>query len=71
MIDNPATQGRQYAERAKIITHLEDRGAARQAWQSAEFWEEGIVFSSPEWPREETLLLYKLRTLQTDPSYRA
>ncbi|WP_166415864.1 sulfatase-like hydrolase/transferase [Cochlodiniinecator piscidefendens] len=61
--DTTTTQ-RQYEMRAEIIEHLEARRTERRAWKPAEFWEDGIVFSSPEWPREETLLLYKLTELQ-------
>jgi hypothetical protein len=53
--------------RGMIIDHIEARRAQRADWKAPEFWEVGIVFSSPEWPREETLHLYKLRTQQGLP----
>ena len=59
---------RKHAMRRQIIDHLEERRAERASWHPAEFWEDGIVFSSPEWPREETLLLYKLKTLVGAPT---
>jgi len=63
-LDDPQTYARQSEMRELIIKHIEERRAERTAWHPAEFWEDGIVFSSPEWPREETLQLYKLRTQQ-------
>lgn len=51
-----------------IIQDMESRRAERHRWKPAEFWEQGIVFSSPEWPREETLLLYKLKVQQGYPT---
>ncbi|KQI69294.1 hypothetical protein AN189_07015 [Loktanella sp. 3ANDIMAR09] len=69
-VNDPATIDRQHVMRDRIMAHLETRRAARSTWTPAAFWEDGIVFSSPEWPREETLLLYKLRSLQADPDYR-
>ena len=44
-----------------VLDHLNERRDERSAWHKAEFWEDGIVFSSPEWPREETLQIYKLK----------
>ena len=64
---DPATFDRQTVMRDLIIDHITHRRAARRDWKPAEFWEDGIVFSSPEWPREETLQLYKLRTQQGYP----
>ncbi len=61
LLDDPTTFERQVRMRAQIIAHLETRRTERSAWKPAEFWEDGIVFSSAEWPREETLLLYKLK----------
>ena len=63
-LDNPQTLARQRIMRDTIIDHMTERRKQRSAWHPAEFWEDGIVFSSPEWPREETLHLYKLRTQQ-------
>ncbi|MEJ8562154.1 sulfatase-like hydrolase/transferase [Yoonia sp. GPGPB17] len=63
-LDDPDTYDRQTMMREMIIDHIVERRAERSGWQPAEFWEAGIVFSSPEWPREETLQLYKLRTQQ-------
>ena len=61
LLEDPQHEDRLKAMREEIIGHLEARRAERKAFKPAEFWEDGIVFSSPEWPREETLLLYKLR----------
>ena len=63
-LDDPQTLARQRIMRDKIIDHMTERRKQRSAWHPAEFWEDGIVFSSAEWPREETLHLYKLRTQQ-------
>lgn len=63
-IDDVLTNDRQHAMRAQIITHYEQRRAEREAWHAQEFWEKGVVFSSPEWPRDETLHLYQLRVQQ-------
>ncbi len=60
-LDDPTTADRQQLMRGMIIDHLESGRADRQKRHPIEFWEAGIVFSSPEWPREETLLLYKLK----------
>ena len=61
-LDDPPTLAQQRIMRDKIIDHMTERRKQRSAWHSAEFWEDGIVFSSPEWPREESLHRYKLRT---------
>lgn len=66
-LNDPATFDRQAQMRGMIIDHIEARRAQRVDWKAPEFWEAGIVFSSPEWPREETLHLYKLRTQQGLP----
>ena len=63
-IADPVTQDIQHQLRAVIIDHLEARRTERARWHRPEFLERGIVFSSPEWPREETLLLFKLRVQQ-------
>lgn len=63
-INDTTTQARQKQMRDIIIEHIKTRRAERSNWHPAEFWEDGIVFSSPEWPREETLHLYKLNTQQ-------
>lgn len=61
LIDDDVTKDRRQAMRKIILDHLKDRRAERSTWHKAEFWEDGIVFSSPEWPREETLQIYKLK----------
>ena len=61
-LGDPQTFERQNEMREQIAAHIAERREVRSAWQPAEFWEDGIVFSSPEWPREEVLHLYKLRT---------
>lgn len=63
-LNDPETHERQRQMRDEIIEHIVARRAERTAWKPAAFWEDGIVFSSPEWPREETLQLYKLRVQQ-------
>ena len=63
-IDDASTGPLQQAMRDIIIEHIEARRAERRKWHPPEFWEDGIVFSSPEWPREETLHLYKLKVQQ-------
>ncbi|MCV6576504.1 MAG: sulfatase-like hydrolase/transferase [Cohaesibacter sp.] len=63
-ITDQTTFARQKAMRDVIIDHLESRRAERAAWHKPEFLERGVVFSSPEWPREETLHLFKLKTQQ-------
>ncbi len=63
-IDDESTNSRQHAMRAKIIAHYEERRAEREAWHAQEFWEKGVVFSSPEWPRDETLHYYQLQVQQ-------
>lgn len=68
LLDDPSLEVRRQSMREEIIAHLEERRAERSNWRPAEFWEDGIVFSSPEWPREETLLLYKLRVLVGHPT---
>lgn len=60
-IDDPSTFARQTDMRKRILEHIQERRAERSKWHKAEFWEDGIVFSSPEWPREETLQVYKLK----------
>jgi len=60
LLKDPEHQNRLKQMRDAVIAHLEDRRAERTKWKPSKFWEDGIVFSSPEWPREETLLLYKL-----------
>lgn len=64
LIDDCHTAERQQLMRAIIIEHYEQRRAEREAWHAQEFWEKGVVFSSPEWPRDETLHLYQLKTQQ-------
>lgn len=66
-LNDAATFERQSVMRERIIDHITERRALRRKWKRAEFWEDGIVFSSPEWPREEALQLYKLRTQQGHP----
>lgn len=61
-LNDPETADRQTTMRRLIADHILERREVRRAWRPAEFWEDGIVFSSPEWPREEALHLYKLRT---------
>ena len=64
LIDDDNTFDRQHAMREKIILHYQERRAEREAWHAQEFWEKGIVFSSPEWPRDEALHLYQLQVQQ-------
>ncbi|MEM7257195.1 MAG: sulfatase-like hydrolase/transferase [Pseudomonadota bacterium] len=64
LIDNPSTHQRQLQMRQMIIDHYETRREEREAWHSPEFWERGIVYSSAEWPRDETLHLYQLQQQQ-------
>lgn len=66
LIDDPATFKRQHQMRAVIIKHYEQRREERENWHPSEFWEKGIVFSSPEWPRDETLHLYQLKIQQEE-----
>lgn len=66
-LGDPAISERQSVMREMIIDHITERRALRRKWKPAQFWEDGIVFSSPEWPREEALQLYKLRTQQGHP----
>lgn len=54
----------QHNMRDLIIDHIEERRSERAIWHKPDFLERGIVFSSPEWPREETLQLYKLKVQQ-------
>lgn len=61
LIDDDETKDRRQTMRKIILDHLTDRRTERSTWHKAEFWEDGIVFSSPEWPREETLQIYKLK----------
>ncbi len=63
-IDDESTADRQQRMRDRIIEHYETRRAEREAWHAPEFWEQGVVFSSPEWPRDETLHLYQLKVQQ-------
>lgn len=63
-IEDESTTERQHTMRALIITHYEERRIEREAWHAQEFWEKGVVFSSPEWPRDETLHLYQLKVQQ-------
>lgn len=63
-IKDASTFSHQEIMRDIIINDLESRRTERSDWKPAKFWEDGIVFSSPEWPREETLLLYMLRVQQ-------
>ncbi len=63
-ISDEATFLRQRQMRDAIIEHIEARRDERRTWHREEFWEAGIVFSSPEWPREETLQLFKLKVQQ-------
>ena len=64
LIDDTATDALQHAMRARLITHYEERRAEREAWHAPEFWEQGIVYSSAEWPRDEALHLYQLQAQQ-------
>lgn len=64
LTEDETTFAMQREMRDLIIEHIEERRTERTAWHPAEFWEDGIVFSSPEWPREETLHLYKLKVQQ-------
>ncbi len=68
LVDDPELDALRAKMRKHIIADLENRRSERRAWKPAEFWEDGIVFSSPEWPRDETLLLYKLKTLAGLPT---
>ena len=52
--------------RAATIVHYRQRREERENWHAQEFWEKGVVFSSPEWPRDETLHLYQLETQQLE-----
>lgn len=67
LIDDDATFERQQYMRQLIINHYEKRREEREAWHAPEFWEQGIVFSSAEWPRDETLHLYQLKQQQGIP----
>ena len=64
LINDESTTERQHSMRAQIIEHYEQRRKERETWHPQEFWERGVVFSSPEWPRDETLHLYQLKTQQ-------
>ena len=64
-IGDESTFDRQCKMRALIIKHYEERRTEREHWHPQEFWEQGIVYSSPEWPRDETLHLYQLKVQQT------
>ncbi len=61
LIDDEPQRDRATKMRQIILDHLTQRRDERSKWHKAEFWEDGIVFSSPEWPREETLQVYKLK----------
>ena len=61
LIDDEAQSDQAMKMRQIILDHLTQRRDERSKWHKAEFWEDGIVFSSPEWPREETLQVYKLK----------
>lgn len=61
LIDDESCQSITANMRQIILDHLNQRRDERSKWHKAEFWEDGIVFSSPEWPREETLQVYKLK----------
>lgn len=63
-IDDESTFKRQHALRNLIIEHYEERRDEREQWHPQEFWEKGVVFSSPEWPRDEALHLYQLKVQQ-------
>lgn len=63
-INDPATESLQWSMRAALIAHYEERREERERWHPQEFWEQGVVFSSPEWPREETLHLFQLQVQQ-------
>ena len=63
-IDDTTTAEQQALMRDILINDLETRRKERNEWRPSEFWEDGIVFSSPEWPREEYLLLYMLKAQQ-------
>jgi len=64
LIDDESTANRQHKMRALIVEHYESRREAREAWHEPEFWERGVVYSSSEWPRDETLHLYQLKVQQ-------
>ena len=64
LIADPATFDRQHAMRADIIAHYQQRRSEREVWHAQEFWEQGVVYSSPEWPRDEALHLYQLQVQQ-------
>ncbi len=64
VISDESTFDRQHAMRAQLIVHYEERRAEREAWHAQEFWEKGVVYSSAEWPRDETLHLYQLQVQQ-------
>jgi len=64
LIEDQTTFERQQQMRAAIIVHYKQRREERENWHAQEFWEKGVVFSSPEWPRDETLHLYQLETQQ-------
>ena len=59
-----STFDRQCKMRALIIKHYEERRTEREHWHPQEFREQGIIYSSPEWPRDETLHLYQLKVQQ-------
>ncbi|MBO6918727.1 MAG: sulfatase-like hydrolase/transferase [Rhizobiaceae bacterium] len=61
LVDEETQRNRATKMREIILDHLTQRRDERSKWHKAEFWEDGIVFSSPEWPREETLQVYKLK----------
>lgn len=64
LISDKTTHDIQHKMRDLIIDHLEERREERAEWHKPDFLERGIVFSSPEWPREETLQLFKLKVQQ-------
>jgi arylsulfatase A-like enzyme len=61
LLDNETCKDKLLEMQQIVLDHITARRKERSDWQKAEFWEDGIVFSSPEWPREETLQLYKLK----------
>jgi hypothetical protein len=61
LLDNETCKDKLLEMQQIVLDHITARRKERSDWQKAEFWEDGIVFSSPEWPREESLQLYKLK----------
>jgi arylsulfatase A-like enzyme len=64
LIDDIAYDTVKHHMRHMIIDHMLNRREMRKSIRPPEFLEKGIVFSSALWPREETLLLFKLQTIE-------